>query len=257
MQNKRNYYRLLNVQFDAPAAVIKASYRAMMQKLKMHPDLGGSDEEARFLNEALETLLDEQKRSRYDDELRKLQPECYAKRFSENRYEPQAAVNDTSYTEPVKKKATSSETHSAQHCSFCGSESSVSFHNNPRWEQSARCRVCHSPMTKVSLQPVLIDRDQRQIQRLDCGASMVVKTGWPEGDCVSAELQDFSTKGAKMRTQCSLSLGQVLLITSNQFDAVAVVRHVTGEPDGSWLSGVQFNTLELRMPPGQLFSVTV
>ena len=35
MKNRRNYYRVLQVQPGAPAAIIKASYRAMLQRLKL------------------------------------------------------------------------------------------------------------------------------------------------------------------------------------------------------------------------------
>ena len=41
MKNRRNYYRILQVQPDAPAEIIRTSYRTLMHKLKMHPDLGG------------------------------------------------------------------------------------------------------------------------------------------------------------------------------------------------------------------------
>ena len=41
MQNRRNLYRILHVQPEAPLEIIKASYRSLMTKLKLHPDLGG------------------------------------------------------------------------------------------------------------------------------------------------------------------------------------------------------------------------
>jgi DnaJ-class molecular chaperone len=50
--NRRNYYRILHVQPDAPTEVIKSSYRTLMQRLKMHPDLGGDHSEAALINEA-------------------------------------------------------------------------------------------------------------------------------------------------------------------------------------------------------------
>ena len=45
MENRRNYYRILHVQPDAPTEIIKSSYRTLMQKLRMHPDLGGDQME--------------------------------------------------------------------------------------------------------------------------------------------------------------------------------------------------------------------
>lgn len=69
MRNRRNYYRILHVQPDAPLEVIKAGYRTLMQKLRQHPDLGGSHWNASLINEAYATLTDPEKRARYDREL--------------------------------------------------------------------------------------------------------------------------------------------------------------------------------------------
>jgi hypothetical protein len=41
MKNRRNYYRILHVQEDAPEEIIRTSYRTLMQRMRMHPDLGG------------------------------------------------------------------------------------------------------------------------------------------------------------------------------------------------------------------------
>ena len=62
-----DYYELLHVQDTAPAAVIKASYRAMMQKLKNHPDFGGDVSFAQQLNDAIKILCNPQARASYDE----------------------------------------------------------------------------------------------------------------------------------------------------------------------------------------------
>jgi hypothetical protein len=72
MKNRRNHYRLLQVQADAPIEVIRSSFRALMRELKQHPDLGGSHWEATLLNEAYETLSDPKRRAEYDRQF--LQP---------------------------------------------------------------------------------------------------------------------------------------------------------------------------------------
>ncbi|MEM9385636.1 MAG: DnaJ domain-containing protein [Pseudomonadota bacterium] len=69
MQERRNYYRLLQVQPDAPVDVIRTNYRTLLQKCAMHPDLGGSDRGAAALNLAWQTLRDPQQRAEYDREL--------------------------------------------------------------------------------------------------------------------------------------------------------------------------------------------
>lgn len=66
MKNKRNYYRILYVQPDAPSEVISASYRTLMQKLKQHPDLGGENWNASVINEAYRVLAHTEKRRAYD-----------------------------------------------------------------------------------------------------------------------------------------------------------------------------------------------
>ena len=66
MENKRNYYRILHVQPDAPREIIQSSYRTLMQKLKAHPDLGGEEWNATVINEAYQVLMDTSKRLAYD-----------------------------------------------------------------------------------------------------------------------------------------------------------------------------------------------
>jgi DnaJ-class molecular chaperone len=69
MKNRRNYYRLLQVQPDAPIEIIRTSYRTLMRELKQHPDLGGDHGKASMLNEAYAILSDSVKRTEYDKEL--------------------------------------------------------------------------------------------------------------------------------------------------------------------------------------------
>lgn len=66
---RRNYYRILNVQPDAPIEIIKNNYRTMMQKLRLHPDLGGNRHEASIINEAYQVLSDTSRRAEYDKQL--------------------------------------------------------------------------------------------------------------------------------------------------------------------------------------------
>jgi curved DNA-binding protein CbpA len=70
MKNKRNYYRVLQVQHDAPFEIIRASYRTLMKELKCHPDLGGEHFNAYLINEAYETLSNSVKRAEYDKKLK-------------------------------------------------------------------------------------------------------------------------------------------------------------------------------------------
>lgn len=71
MIERRNFYRILHVQPDAPMAVIQESYRVLLQKLKIHPDLTGPDLSENLLDIAYNTLRDPLKRAAYDLELLK------------------------------------------------------------------------------------------------------------------------------------------------------------------------------------------
>lgn len=69
MIERRNYYRILQVQPDASMAVIRENYRILMQKLKMCPGLGDPNWNEDLLDAAYDTLRDPLKRAAYDHEL--------------------------------------------------------------------------------------------------------------------------------------------------------------------------------------------
>jgi curved DNA-binding protein CbpA len=66
-----NYYRILQVQPDAPPEVIRHNYTILLQKLRIHPDLGGNNTDAALINVAYETLRHPEKRAEYDQLLLK------------------------------------------------------------------------------------------------------------------------------------------------------------------------------------------
>jgi len=68
-EERRNYYRILNVQPDAPLEIIKNNYRTLLQKLRLHPDLGGENWNASVINEAYNILRHPKKRVAYDKKL--------------------------------------------------------------------------------------------------------------------------------------------------------------------------------------------
>ncbi|HBR95808.1 MAG TPA: hypothetical protein DD979_00305 [Gammaproteobacteria bacterium] len=258
MHNKRNYYRMLNVQFDAPPAVIKASHRVMMQKLRMHPDLGGDAALAGQLNAALDTLMDAEKRARYDAWLRDHQPESLA-----NRFQPAPDFNDQPEPEPPSPEPSPAEPATAQAsvqeitCAFCGEQNRIPLSRAPFSASASRCSRCEAPLTPVAEQLHMDESEQRHWQRLSLGVEVSVKTAWPDGDDVVGQTEDFSLQGVKLRVPAALALSQRVLIRAQTFDAVADVAHIVPVAAGSWSVGLRFCTLTLRMAPGQLFSVSV
>ena len=59
-----NYYDVLGVKKDASADDIKKAFRKLARK--HHPDVGGSEEKFKEINEAYEVLSDKEKRAQYD-----------------------------------------------------------------------------------------------------------------------------------------------------------------------------------------------
>lgn len=66
----RTYYDILGITPLAPQEIISAVYRAWMQALKMHPDLGGDEETAKEINLAYEALKDPMRRCAYDAKIK-------------------------------------------------------------------------------------------------------------------------------------------------------------------------------------------
>lgn len=71
MTERRNFYRLLSVQPDAPLSVIQATHRVLMQNLHQLADQEFAEKQACLLNTALSVLEDPIKRAVYDRQLRK------------------------------------------------------------------------------------------------------------------------------------------------------------------------------------------
>jgi DnaJ domain len=63
-EKNKDYYRILDVDKDASQAEIDRQYKR--QATKNHPDLGGSEERMKSLNEAYGVLKDQASRTSYD-----------------------------------------------------------------------------------------------------------------------------------------------------------------------------------------------
>lgn len=74
MIERRNFYRILHIQPDAPIAVIKESYRVLMNAHKNFPRSTVSDWNINLLDIAFKTLQNPQLRAAYDRELLKRYP---------------------------------------------------------------------------------------------------------------------------------------------------------------------------------------
>lgn len=62
----RDYYKILQVDREAHPEVIRVVYRTLLKVLGKHPDLGGSEADAKNIIEAYRTLSDPERRRAYD-----------------------------------------------------------------------------------------------------------------------------------------------------------------------------------------------
>lgn len=194
-QERRNLYRLLHVQPEAPPEIIKASYRTLMSALRAHPDLGGDGARAADLNAAYAVLSDPARRRAYDQSLR-----------------PQARGAAASVAKPVDPATWLS----ARRCPLCGTAFTA---QGP----GARCLTCDSPLSAAPSGDgggaellgrrggPRFERDQIvQIHRL----------GSPPQD---ARLRDLSLTGLSLLGPLRVAKGSTLRIVAPAFDAVALV----------------------------------
>ena len=225
MKNRPNYYRILQVQPDALPEIINASYRTIMRKLKKHPDLGGSTEEAALLNEAYETLSSPRLRTAYDEEL-----------FH------QSIQASRSYV----KRPLSSEI-----CLFCKS---------PQLQKPAPdgvCPTCRTPLPSDEPQePGRAGR--RSLERTKISDSVYYYSSWP-GEAREGRMIDFSPKG--MRFICSelLAIGSILKISSRLFEALGSITNVSEEEAGgqkSYSMGVFFLAVRFEESRGTFLSTS-
>ncbi len=195
MKNRRNYYRLLQVQPDAPLEIIRASYRALMRELKQHPDLGGSASVASLLNEAYAVLSDPKRRALYDREL-----------FQ--RYTQRSATTDCSGKRPL--------------AAFCCPVCKRSTARKP--EPGDRCSFCQAPLPSLEAGKAQTG-NRRSIERAQLEKRILYYPEWP-GEAREARMINFSQKG--MRFLCSepLAPGAVLKIVNPHFTATSTVTHV-------------------------------
>jgi curved DNA-binding protein CbpA len=192
MKNRRNYYRILQVQPDAPSEIIRASYRTLMSKMKQHPDLGGSSCEAAILNEAYQTLGNPKNRAAYDKALF----EHYSKR---------ADIHDkrtlTARICPVCRKALARQPQPGEYC-----------------------LTCHTPLHSEKV-PKISKISRRSLTRMKKDQPILYYATWP-GQARQGEMVDFSPEGMQFICSERLEPKTVLRISNPIFEASGVVTNL-------------------------------
>ncbi|MFZ1624386.1 MAG: J domain-containing protein [Gammaproteobacteria bacterium] len=225
MENRRNYYRILHVQPDAPTEIIKSSYRTLMQKLRMHPDLGGDQWNATLINEAYETLMDAARRAEYD---RQGVP-------------VPVATADTSITAIMRQHI----------CIYCRTAHGYT-EQIPR---DAMCTACGSPLHPASRQRIETV-GKRATSRLARRYALNFFHGWPLQGPFSGETRDISLGGLQFVSVGAVLKSQLLKLACDPLSAVVRVVACTAADDADfrWLVRAEYLTVYFRRARGAFLS---
>ncbi len=192
--NRRNHYRLLHVQPDAPFAVIKAAYRALIAT--RHPDVGGDEYEAVLLNDAYGVLSDPAKRAAYD-----------ARRAARAASRERAA-----YASPVERTAPP-----AHVCPMCRLALPAQV------SRDTRCARCRAPLAPVRVNGARgKPMDRRGIPRVSKADWAVMYVDW-QTDAIDVRMRDLSLDGISVYSGLELPLQRMVRIVGQSFDVVATV----------------------------------
>lgn len=245
MKNRRNYYRILHVQPDAPTAVIKVSYRTLMQKLRFHPDLGGDEWNACILNEAYATLIDEKKRAAYDQQFRKNCAHVHPGATNHQPDEPgDGAQNQATYRYRKDDLL----------CPFCNTPVPV---RNVYNSGSSNCTKCNSPLQKVA-GPGLVDDARRSLQRSAYQVPIAIYTQIAESPGIPGIIVNLSPQGMQFVTSGKLCNNQVIKVTCDVLLATARVAYIKkNKINGQHIIGAEFLTLQFRKSNGMFLSCKI
>lgn len=283
-----NYYQLLHVLPDAPAPVIKASYRAMMQKMRHHPDLGGDPSRAQLLNEAVDTLCNPARRAIYDEKLKasidRWARDAESPTDSTEKPPPQARDNDSGtggssdmpggrpsgyckntrrpdeskQPEPERKAASAvpqTSLPTRPHCLFCHASFSTTPRTQHYYQPDDQCHQCRAPTAALEQLSASTNEELRRIYRHDHHASVRLWTHWPADAHLEARLQDLSLAGCAIESDMALDGNAMVLLDTEALRAICQVRYCKRmEGHATFNIGLAFKTLKIKARPGTMFS---
>jgi curved DNA-binding protein CbpA len=245
MNNRRNFYRILQVQPEAPVAIIKASYRILMTKLNAHPDRGGDHETAVLLNQAYAVLSDVQKRKKYDDMLysRIHEGRKGSGGFSTFKRSGSSSGDGQNATYNDWKQSRTATDNFRHNCSFCDAEFVPQLHKY--------CRQCKSPLSlakRFASRPCDEQYGRRSVPRIAKHGVLVMFPCWPHSG-LNVQLVDLSIFGLRVLTGYPAKTGEILKFDSPFFKGIGKVVSVRAN-DAQFTVHATFLTAEFVTKSG-------
>jgi hypothetical protein len=225
-KERRNLYRILHVQPEAPTEVLKASYRALMGTARTHPDLGGDTDRAALINHAYSVLSDPDRRQAYDRLLvRPTGPSASSA----------GAVADPARWASDRRR---------MYCPFCR----TLLGEPPAADDG--CARCGAPLSMPPLAPPeraeLIGR--RRSPRVERHEPAVLRLP-DSADDFLARVQDLSFNGIALDCGVAVREGQAARVLAGAFDAVVQVLQCRRARQGFTLHG-RLLTMRLQRRAG-------
>ena len=216
-----DYYRILHVQRDAPAPIIHASYRTLVQRA--FGATSGSAEIA-LLDTAYAVLGDPHRRAAYD-------------------------LERAAHVRPAADEAAGSP--GTRACLFCGA-----LHGLERvLERDDDCGRCGSPLFPAERHRLEFS-GQRMLQRIPKRHAIDVWVTWPQDAPIRAEMRNLSLNGMSFATGVRLEPNQIVRIDCTELRALARIAHIRHDAAGNarFSAGVEFLTLRFRQIRGSFIS---
>jgi len=213
-ENRRNYYRILQVQPEAPPAVVKASWRALMHTARMHPDLGGDPEAAALVNEAYAVLGDPERRRAYDRslDLGRMRGGARGAGSTSGSAGPPGAPQ-----RPGPRHADPSGWRTDRCCPMCRSPLPTLL------RAETCCAHCHAPLAApppAGGERELFGRRGTVRRPRSEEAALLAEES---ARAIEARLIDLSVGGASLAAAAPPAIGSAARVTTASFDAVARV----------------------------------
>lgn len=234
----KNYYRILQVQPDAPTAIITASYQAL---IKSSPGI------ATLLDESYRILSNEKTRKQYDIYL----TNQLAFTSNENDKQPHSTNQiTTSKNTDNSERALFLQPYQAvilHYCTFC----KTPYHPQANLYGNENCLECTSPLTLLEHESLKLFR--RTMKRIAIQGDFLFYLFWP-GKPYRGFFQDLSSSGLKFWSQQQVDLQETIKVDALNLQAIAEITHTNPDGNGTY-AGARFITVKFDQARGNFISV--
>ncbi len=230
-----DYYRILHVQPDAPAPVIHAIYRTLLQRLQTSATFAG-EADAGLIEEAYAVLGNAQRRAAYDAQRRA------------------AASAQTATPREVHAVDEDADTLVMNVCLFCSAPHGL----QRRLERDDECGRCGSPLCPAERHRLEYS-GQRMLSRIPKQHAIDIYVTWPQDAPAIGQMRDLSLNGMQFTCVTRLQPNQIVKIVCTELHALARVAHTNRDIDTAdrWITGVEFLTLRFVKIRGSFISAEV